>query len=314
MGPYTQSTQNNKYILSIMDHFSRYLILVPTADTTAETIANAFVKHLVLPFGSPDAILTDQGQNFLSSLFVQVCKLLRIKKWRTTPYHPQANGRLERVHKTIGKMLSYYVNRLHTDWDRYVPYVASAYNSRVHESTGYSPYEAVFGRPMSSPFELDKLPPGVDLKEVKSLAHHLKSIWKRVKSNNANAASKQRQRFNKGSVMPQYKPGDLVLLRNPAIKKGRTKKFTPQYEGPYPILRLTSPVNAELQLPERTVIVHFDRLKPYHGAAPLPPPLPCPPQPQVLPKVKKKKKILPERVRPRYALRNKHPYALRSRD
>lgn len=143
---------------------------------TAETVAKSFVNHLVLPFESPKAVLSDQGTNFLSALFSQVCKLLHIQKWRTIPFHPQSNGRVERVHRTVTKMLSYYVGKAHNDGDRYVAFITSSYNSRVHESTGYSPHEAVFGRPMNSPFEIDTLAPGVDVKEVKELAKRLKHI------------------------------------------------------------------------------------------------------------------------------------------
>lgn len=315
VGPLPQSRHGNKYILSIIDQFSRYLILIPMADMTAETVAKHVVEKLVLPFGSPECILTDQATNFMSALFSQVCKLLNVRKWRTSPFHPQANGRVERVHKTIMKMVSYYVNRSHTDWCSYISYIASAYNTRIHEATGFTPYEAVFGRPMNSPFEIDKLPPGVNLPEIKRLAHRLKTIWRKVKSNNIKSTAKQLRRRNKNAVVPSFQSGDCVLLRNTAIKPGRAKKFSPNYEGPYKILRLTSPVNAEIQLPDRKLVVHFDRLRPYQGNAT--DSQPAPPQVQAKPSsVKRKKKQTPPAppATHRYGLRSGHKYALRSRD
>ncbi|XP_049840479.1 uncharacterized protein LOC126285221 [Schistocerca gregaria] len=146
----------------------------------------------------------------------------------------------------------------------------SSYNSRVHEATGYSPYEAVHGGPMNSPFEIDKLPKGIRFKDVKGLARRLKAIWKKVRGNNAKAMVQQLKRNNQRAKMPQYKVGGFVMLRNPVVRKGMVKKFSPLYEGPYPIMQLTSPVNAEIQLADRTVTIHFDRLKLYKGWEPHP--------------------------------------------
>lgn len=316
VGPLPQTPRGNKYVLSIIDHFSRFLILVPLADMSAETVAQAFVNRVVLPYGSPEALLTDRGTSFMGSLFVQVCKLLRIRKWRTSPFHPQANGRVERVHKTIAKMLAHYVNSTHTNWDKYLAFVASAYNSRVHESTGLTPYEVIYGRTMNSPFELDKLPPGVDVQEVKSLAHRLKDIWRKVQKSNRKATDRQLRRGNEGATLPPYKIGDWVLVRNTMVKPGRTKKFTPLFEGPYRITRLTSPVNAEVQLTDRTVVVHFDRLKPYHGQVT---PRPVVSEPAAPRKPGRPRKIKPTEpiappTRRKYPPRSRHPYGLRSRD
>jgi len=98
VGPLTVTTEGHKYMFTFQDELSKYTIAVPISQQDAETIARIFVEETVLKFGIPQVILTDQGWNFLSDLFTNVCKLLRIKKLKTTAYHPQTNGALERTH------------------------------------------------------------------------------------------------------------------------------------------------------------------------------------------------------------------------
>lgn len=93
VGPLPASKQGNKYLLTFIDHFSRYAEAVPLADQTAETTARAFVKYILTRHGVPERLLTDQGRNFTSELFTTTCKILGIKKLRTTAYHPESNGR-----------------------------------------------------------------------------------------------------------------------------------------------------------------------------------------------------------------------------
>ncbi|KAJ8877128.1 hypothetical protein PR048_021581 [Dryococelus australis] len=88
VGPIPKTASSNKYILTIIDHFSRYLVMKPLPDETAETVARTFVFDCILKFGVPDSIITDRGTNFVSELMTQLCQLMRVKKLRTTPGHP----------------------------------------------------------------------------------------------------------------------------------------------------------------------------------------------------------------------------------
>ncbi|KAJ8897423.1 hypothetical protein PR048_002769 [Dryococelus australis] len=145
VGSMPKTASGNRYILTIIDHFSRYLVMKLLPDKTAENVARTSVFDSILKFGVPDSVITDQGTNFVSELMAQFCQLLRVKKSRTTPGHPQGNGSTERVHRTIAKMISHYVSNRHDDWDVCLPHVCTAYNSRVHTSIQLSPYEAVHG-------------------------------------------------------------------------------------------------------------------------------------------------------------------------
>ena len=84
----TDSVSGKKYILTWQDDLSKFLVAIPIPQQEAETVARKFVLNIVLKFGAPAQILTDQGSNFLSDLFKSMCKLLRIKKIQTTAFHP----------------------------------------------------------------------------------------------------------------------------------------------------------------------------------------------------------------------------------
>ena len=104
--------------------------------------------------GAPQILLTDQGKNFESKLIAELCDLLQIDKRRTTAYHPQCDGQVERFNRTLTTMLSMYVEKNQKDWDRWLPQVLLAYRSSVHESTGATPFALLYGREARLPVDL----------------------------------------------------------------------------------------------------------------------------------------------------------------
>jgi transposase InsO family protein len=104
-GPLTLTSENNRYLLTFQDELSKYTVAAPIQQQDAMTVARVFVREIVLKFGIPQIMLTDQGSNFLSDLFSNVCKLLRIKRIKTSPFHPQTNGALERSHRVLVEYL-----------------------------------------------------------------------------------------------------------------------------------------------------------------------------------------------------------------
>ena len=100
-GPYPASRQGSIYILTAIDAYSRFLTCVPLKNKTALTVANALVENVFLPHGSYRAMVSDQGREFCNEILESVTKVMGIRKLRTTAYRPAANGRIERVHRTI---------------------------------------------------------------------------------------------------------------------------------------------------------------------------------------------------------------------
>ncbi|KMQ88977.1 enzymatic polyprotein endonuclease reverse [Lasius niger] len=110
VGPLPKTERGNEYILTLQDQLTKFCMGVPLSDQTSETIAEAFVDRFICVLGAPKAILTDQGRNFISDLMKKVAKLFKIRKFRTTAFHPQSNGSLERSHHALGEYLKQYAN------------------------------------------------------------------------------------------------------------------------------------------------------------------------------------------------------------
>ena len=111
----------------------------------SKTVAKIIVEHVVARFGTPRVIHSDQGRQFESELFGEMCSLLHIERTRTTPYHPQSDGMVERFNRTLTAMLSAYVQENQRDWDAQIPYLMMAYRSAVHKSTGLTPNMLMLG-------------------------------------------------------------------------------------------------------------------------------------------------------------------------
>jgi transposase InsO family protein len=161
LGELPETSNGNRYLIVISDYFTKWVQAHAVPDYTAYTTAEVFVREFATRMGLPRQLHTDQGGNFESTLFKGVCQLLGIHKTRTTPYHPQSDGLVERFNRTLLQMLKGLVDENRDDWDEHVPYVLMAYRSSPQESTQCSPYFMMYGREMTLPIDiLVGTPPG----------------------------------------------------------------------------------------------------------------------------------------------------------
>ncbi len=149
------TSAGNKYILVMIDVFTKYVRAVPLPDQTAKTVADAFLNCWIYDLGAPFRLLSDQGVNFESQVFHNLCLFWHISKVRTTPYHPSSNGVCERVNQTIKHGLQKIMqNQIDVEWDQILPEVIFAYNTAVHESTGFTPFRLNSGNEARYPLQL----------------------------------------------------------------------------------------------------------------------------------------------------------------
>jgi len=125
-------------------------------DHEANTVLQHFVTQFVCLHEQPQSLVTDCETEFLSKLFKEVCKLLKISQTFTTPYYPQINAILERSHRNIDEYLRNYSNKNPKNWDTYFPYAMFCHNSSVHSSTGYQPHVVAYGYPLAAPNSLTR--------------------------------------------------------------------------------------------------------------------------------------------------------------
>ena len=132
-------------VLVFQDHFMKHVLVYETLDQTAKTIAKFLYQGYISIFGAPARLLSDRGANFMSSVIDKMCKILSMKKSWTTPYHPQTNGLVERLHQTIMRMIGKPGEDKKEDWPEHLDEIVHTYNTTHSALTRYSLHYLMFG-------------------------------------------------------------------------------------------------------------------------------------------------------------------------
>ena len=262
MGPLQETAKGNKHILVVMDHFTKWCEAFPTKDQKAQTVAKILVSKLFSRFGPPIGLHSDQGRNFDSLLMHEIYNVMGLKKTRTTAYHPQCDGQVERQNRTLQNIDTAFVSQHSIDWDEWLDQAVFAYNTSVHESTGISPYELVFGRPARMPIEVEL---GVPLQNPSSQSDYAQSLRKAIQLSNQLAQRKlvdsrdrQSNQYNKSHQnWNPFEIGQAVWLLLP-----KKWKFGKKWVGPY---RVCSQNGVNYQLSSKTgnrLVAHHNQLRP----------------------------------------------------
>ena len=141
------------YVLVICDYATRYPEAIPLHSTDASHIAEELIG-VFARVGIPSEILTDQGSNFTSQLLIELYRMLHIHPIKTTPYHPQTDGLVERFNQTLKSMLRKAATKEGRDWDKMIPFLLFAYREVPQSSTGFSPFELLDGKPVRGPLDV----------------------------------------------------------------------------------------------------------------------------------------------------------------
>ena len=155
MGPFVAAQKGERYILSIIDCFSRYLILVPLCDHTATTVSRTLFEHVIGYFGCPWKILSDRGTEFTGRVWTELMELLGIQQMLTSPFYPQSNGIIERSHRTLSDMIhAHLANCDDCEWFDALPGIMLMYNEMEQGQNGYSASQVMWGQGMNLPTDL----------------------------------------------------------------------------------------------------------------------------------------------------------------
>ena len=149
-----ESEAGNTCAVVVTDYYTKFSWAIPLPNHQAHTVAEALLIHVMLPFGLPECIHTDQGKEFTSDLMNDLCSLLQISRTRTTPYRPQSDGQCERQNKTLLDMVSKLCDGNTETWDQHLPFTAAAYNATPHSSTGCTPNLLMWARETTMPVDL----------------------------------------------------------------------------------------------------------------------------------------------------------------
>ena len=140
LGPLPETTKGNRFILVVSDHFTKWVEIFPVPNFTAKICADKILNEVIARFGCPYDLHSDQGRNYESDIFKELCQLLEIRKTRTSPGHPKGNGQTERFNKTLLQMIRAYLKGQQDEWDSNLGCLAAAYRAIIRESTGATPY------------------------------------------------------------------------------------------------------------------------------------------------------------------------------
>jgi len=261
VGPLVQSARENKFILTFQDDFSKYLICTAIPDAEATTVARAFFNEIISKFNIPKMLVTDNGTNFTSKLFKETCRILGIKKNTTTPYHPQANGSLERSHRPLAEFLRSFVKEDGTNWDDWLHHAMHVHNNTVHASTKVTPCQALFGFEFDIPVALKRKPdPLYNCDDYsKLLKYQIQRSHELIRENQEKAKAQSKKYYDKNAVQHIYNVGDKVWLKN----QTRKHKFSAIWEGPFRVKEVPSPVNVKITIRGKDKVYHNNLVKLY---------------------------------------------------
>lgn len=250
VGPLEICKHGHRYLVTMIDRFSRWPEAIPVTEITADTIAKVFYESWVCRFGNAFKLTTDQGRQFESKLFEQLLKLMGIKKIHTTPYHPQSNGMIERWHRSMKQAMMARLSE-NSVWCEELPTVLLGLRTAGRSDNGLSPAEYMYGQTIRLPGDFyensdKKVSEGISfLEQLRYNIDKLKPVTR--KSQNS------RTLF----IHNELGKCEYVFIRNDSVRK----PLVPPYDGPYRVISRNGKVYT-VQLPNRTVNISIDRLKP----------------------------------------------------
>ena len=274
-GPLPPSANSNTYLVIMQDCFTRYIEVAAVPRINAVTIAHTIFHNWIQRYGPMRRLLSDNGTEFDNELVVKgLCDLCGVDKVFTTAQHPQSNGMVERLVRTVKQMLVAQMDTLPGSWDERIPLIQFAYNNSLHSATGEVPFYLWYGRPPVALSSLMTVPETVTASTT--VQEYRNQLWKRLIAAFDLVREHQKQEDSRSNGQrvarvrhDSWESGDLVWIHHSKVTNDfNSRKMYNPWRGPGQVLRVESPTRIVVLSPNRrnprnVTTVHPDRLRRY---------------------------------------------------
>ena len=230
LGPFTNSENGNKYVIMMIDQFSKWVECVPVPDQAAPVVVEKFLIHFIATFGCP-----------------------------------VSNGQIERQNRTLLQMIHCLIDKNVRNWDKDLPLISMALHSMVNKSTGFSANQIMLGREVVQPEDLvmgSATPQAVTQDEwVQELRDRLYTIHAEVREKLPSAQAYQKKYFDQNAKEQVFEPGGLVYQIEKSYRRGVSPKLQAIYKGPFLIVKCKHPLYC-IRSRKRDKFTHHNNLKP----------------------------------------------------
>lgn len=251
-----------RYVLTIIDHYSRYVKFCPLRTKQSEEVAKHFRSYLH-DFGVPVALIADNGGEFTSQQFKQLCGVHQINVGYITPYHPQGNSLSERMHRTMKEVLRILCNGHPNQWPKYLGETQRVLNTAVHTTLGETPHFAFFSR--RAPRQVTALLPTFQ-EDVNEDA--IEKAHQVLRETHKTMARKYRQLANRNRKQQSVAVDDLVWVKRENTIPGTSRKLNEKWTGPWKVTKVVrggAKYEVKDLFSDLTIERTCDKVKPFRG-------------------------------------------------
>ena len=272
-GPLPITKNNNRYIIVAMDYFTKWPEAKAISNMKAVTVAEFIYKEIICRHGVPEEILSDRGISFINQVIKELCDKFQTKHRLTSAYRPQTNGMIERFNRTIGECIAKLISDKEKEWDEYIESILLAYRTMKHESTGFTPFQLIYGRQAKLPIDL-KITTFSDepitfdealMKRTFQIINKMSQDQNKAYDNLVK--SQDRQKSHHKLTNDKLKIGDKVLLHRTDLQNNLSAKLMEKWIGPFYIHNVLPNNVYKLRNIDGKLIkgvIHGNRLKLFH--------------------------------------------------
>lgn len=269
LGPFTESSSGNRYILSMIDQFCKWIELKALPEQSAVLTAQTFFQQWIARFGVPLKVHTDQGRNFESRLFADLCQYFETVKTRTTRHRPSSNGQVERYNQMILSYIRCYLKDKPEEWDKHLDALGMSLRATVNRSTGFTANMLRLGQEVNLPEDVFFGVAQANTKEaevpeyLRGLQDTLRCAFQTARENMQTAQRRQKVDYDTRSPLRQtkFEVGDLVYMKNCNHVVGISRKLQPIMMGPYIVTKVISSILYKICDRRKEIVCHHDKMR-----------------------------------------------------